>query len=266
MQTILDTIIADKKEHIIRNKAHYSISALEDLIQQHTPCRGFEKSLTASQEHKHTAIIAEIKRKSPSAGVIREDFYPHAHAEAYEKGGATCLSVLTDTLHFGGDDDYVMQARKACNLPILRKDFIIDAYQIPQARAIGADAILLIMAILDDAQVKDFIDIAKHYHLDILIEVHDSHECERALQVNPKLLGINNRNLKTFSTDLKTCINLLDMCPKDIVIVAESGIYTHQDIEYLQEHGIYSFLVGESLMRQSDIQKATYQLINGITP
>jgi len=198
------------------------------------------------------AVIAEIKKASPSKGVIRENFDPVAIARSYEKGGATCLSVLTDVDFFQGADAYLQQAREACTLPVIRKDFIIDPYQVYEARTIGADCVLLIVAALSDAQLQELSQLAEQVGLDVLVEVHDEAELHRALKLNTPLIGINNRNLRTFDVSLQTTIDLLPLIPDDRIVVTESAIHTPQDVNFMRKHNVNAFLVGEAFMRADD--------------
>jgi len=258
---ILARILEVKAAEVIVGKARRSQIELEARIADLPPMRDFAGALRARATAKGDAVIAEVKRASPSAGIIRADFDPAAIGKSYEAGGATCLSVLTDQQFFKGDDAFVVQAREACGLPVLRKEFIIDPWQVYQTRAMGADALLLIVAALDDASLSRLSELGKSLGLSVLVEVHDRAEMERALAVPGDLIGINNRDLHRFVTDLDTSLKLAPMVPSDRLVVAESGIHTPEDIERLQQGGIGAFLIGESLMRQPEPGAALSRLI-----
>lgn len=261
MSNVLERICDDKREHIASKKAVTSISELEASIKDIPPPRGFQKALQAKIDQQKPALIAEIKKASPSKGIIREDFAPKSIAKSYAEGGAACLSVLTDIPYFQGDDTYLQDVKHTVELPVLRKDFMVDPYQITESRALGADCILLIMAALDDSRAKELYDAALELNMDVLVEVHDADELERSMLFSPKIVGINSRNLKTLEVDLKTTYELLDHLPDDVIRVAESGIYDHASLSSLQTSGAQAFLVGEHLMRQPDITIATRQLL-----
>lgn len=255
----LDKINADKLAHVAKQKASVSLNELEKRALAQTPPRGFKKAL--DDKKGGVGLIAEIKKASPSKGLIRADFEPVALAKAYEEGGATCLSVLTDVPYFQGHDDYIAQVRAAVKLPVLRKDFMLDPYQIIESRALGADCILLIMASLSDEQAAELEQVAMDLGMSVLIEVHDAPELERALKLKSKLLGVNNRNLKTFEVTLETSRILGQNIPDTYTKVAESGIFKNSDIVQLRTFGYHSFLVGESLMREADVARATRALL-----
>jgi len=252
MKDVLQTILARKAEEIAERSAMRPLDAVREAALQAPEPRGFAQALRARRASDLPAVIAEVKKASPSKGLIRADFDPAAIARSYEAGGAACLSVLTDADYFQGSDDYLRQAREACALPVLRKDFTIDAYQVYEARALGADCILLIVAALDDVRLADLTVLGLDLGMDVLVEVHDLDELERALQVPAPLLGINNRNLRTFDVSLDTTLALRDAVPADRILVTESGIGTRADVARMRDAGVHTFLVGETLMRQPD--------------
>ena len=259
MATILDTIMARKAEEVAARQAQVSIDALEEKAAAQKT-RGFEAALQAKVRAGQSAVIAEIKRASPSKGIIREDFQPALHARQYQSGGAACLSVLTDVDYFQGADDYLIAARNACELPVLRKDFVYDPYQVVEAAALGADCVLLIMAVLSDDQAQELQAVATELGMDSLVEVHDGQELDRALALPSGILGINNRNLHTFETSLQTTIGLLDRIPEGRMLVTESGILAAEDVKLMRDHDIHGFLVGEAFMRQADPGQAMASL------
>jgi len=250
--TILKKILDRKAEEVTARARQLSLADIKAQAQQASPTRGFVKAIEKKLAQKQVAVIAEIKKASPSKGVIRDPFYPEAIAKSYEKGGAACLSVLTDIDFFQGCDDYLKQARAATRLPVLRKDFTIDAYQIYEARALGADCILLIVSALSAQQLQDLNNIALEIGLDVLIEAHDEQELRTALTTKNKLIGINNRNLHTFATSLDTTFNLLDKIPQDRIVVTESGIHTVDNVKAMRGHNVNAFLVGEVFMKAKD--------------
>ncbi|MGD9000744.1 MAG: indole-3-glycerol phosphate synthase TrpC [Granulosicoccaceae bacterium] len=249
---ILKKIIARKHEEIAERSAKVSLEDLKRQVETAPPLRGFVKAIKARLAAGQPAVIAEIKKASPSKGVLREDFRPAQIAQSYEQGGAACLSVLTDVDFFQGGDAYLQEARAACSLPVIRKDFIIGPYQVYEARVIGADCILLIVAALDDAQLHELCNLASELGMDVLVEVHDGEELLRALALQTPLIGINNRNLRTFETSLDTTLNLLSQIPDDRIIVTESGIHTPADVARMREHEVNTFLVGEAFMRAAE--------------
>jgi indole-3-glycerol phosphate synthase len=258
MDNALSRILAYKAEEVAARKAATTLPDLEARAQAASPVRGFAAALA---DAAGPGLIAEVKKASPSKGLIRADFDPAAIARAYAAGGAHCLSVLTDTPSFQGDDAYVAQARAACPLPVLRKEFMIDPWQVIEARALEADAILVIMAAVDDALARDLVQAAAAFGMDALIETHDAAEMERALALPARLIGVNNRDLRTFETRLETTEDLAAMVPRDRLLIAESGIATPADIARLSRAGARAFLVGESLMRQPDVEAATRALL-----
>ena len=244
MSDILTTILARKADEIAERSARVSLADLRARVADAPPTRGFADALNAMIAQGDPAVIAEVKKASPSKGVIRPDFRPADIAVSYEFGGAACLSVLTDVDFFQGADDYLRQARDACTLPVLRKDFTVDPYQVYEARALGADCILLIVAALDDGQLVDLSGLAMQLGMDVLVEVHDIDELERALQVPVPLVGINNRNLRTFEVSLDTTLAMKDAVPKDRLLVTESGIVVPEDVATMRDAGVNAFLVG----------------------
>jgi len=258
----LAEIIATKRGEVVHRRRAEPVSALELLAAAQGEPRGFRAAIEAKARDGF-ALIAEIKKASPSKGLIREDFEPTTHALDYAAGGAACLSVLTDAPYFQGHEDYLIAARQAVSLPVLRKDFMVDPWQVLESRAIGADAILLIVAALDDGALAEIEVAALELGMDVLVEVHDEAELERASKLQSRLIGINNRNLKTFVTDLATTERLAPLAPADALLVGESGIADHADVLRLANSGVRAFLVGESLMRAPDVAAATRALLNG---
>lgn len=245
--TVLEKILARKAEEVAERRARVGLAELEAQAKSADAPRGFANALIAQAKLKQPAVIAEVKKASPSKGVIRENFVPAEIAASYEKGGATCLSVLTDIDYFQGSDLFLQQARAACKLPVIRKDFMVDPYQIVEARALGADCVLLIVSALDDVKMAELAAVAG---LDVLVEVHDGDELERALKtLDTPLVGVNNRNLHTFDVSLETTLDLLPRIPRDRLVITESGIVNRADVELMEISGVYSFLVGETFMR-----------------
>ena len=252
MANILDTIIATKFEEIKESQKIKSLGQLKDEVGSASQPRGFVKAIETQLSKNKAAVIAEIKKASPSKGVIREHFNPKEIAISYEKGGATCLSVLTDQKYFQGHADYLKEAKAACSLPVLRKDFMVDPYQIYEARAMGADCILLIVAALPLDLMQELEEITHGLGMSILVEVHNQEELDLALKLKTRLLGINNRNLKTFDVSLTTTFDLIKNIGPEKIIVTESGIFTSDDVKLMQEHHVNTFLIGEAFMRESD--------------
>ncbi len=249
---ILRKILARKSEEVAERSARLSVRALSDIVSTLPPPRDFASALQEKISSGRPAVIAEIKKASPSQGVIRADFRPAEIAASYERAGAACLSVLTDVDFFQGSDEYLKQARAACARPVLRKDFVIDEYQVYEARAIGADCILLIVAALSDTQLKELAELAWHLGIEVLVEVHDREELDRALKLDARLIGINNRNLRTFETRLKTTLELLPSIPSGRIVITESAIHTRADVARMRSNGVNAFLVGEAFMRAPD--------------
>jgi indole-3-glycerol phosphate synthase len=247
--TILQQILLRKAEEVAERRRYRSLASLEADVRDREPCRGFERAIL---QREGPAVIAEAKRASPSKGLIREHFDPAAIATSYEAGGATCLSVLTDVDFFQGSDAYLVAAREACSLPVIRKDFIIDPYQVVEARALGADCVLLIAAALEERQMGELSGAARSLGMDVLVEVHDREELERAIALGNRLVGINNRDLRSFETRLETTWDLLPHIPDDRIVVTESGIHSRDDVAAMQDHGVNAFLVGEAFMRADD--------------
>ncbi|WBH16221.1 indole-3-glycerol phosphate synthase TrpC [Sphingomonas radiodurans] len=257
--TILNTILATKREEVAARRQLRSLSDLDALAAAQSTPRGFKAALDRTTDRY--ALIAEIKKASPSKGLIRADFDPPAHARAYEDGGAACLSILTDREYFQGHEDYLVAARAACDLPVIRKDFMLDPWQVAEARAIGADAILIIMAALEDTVAAELEAAAIERGMDVLVEVHDADELDRALKLKSRLIGVNNRDLRDFSVSFDRTYELVGRAPAGCTFVAESGLNTRADLDAMAGHGVRCFLIGESLMRQDDIAAATRALV-----
>jgi indole-3-glycerol phosphate synthase len=266
MNDILRRIEAYKREEVAAAKRTHPIAEIESQARSAPPPRGFVAAIERELGTGKFALIAEIKKASPSKGLIRAEFAPDSLARAYERAGAACLSVLTDRRSFQGAGEHLAHARAATHLPVLRKDFMYDPYQVFEARAWGADCILIILAAVDDATACEIEDGAHALGMDVLLEVHDEDELDRALRLRSRLVGINNRNLRTFETALSTSQRLATRIPPDRIVVSESGISSHADLQYLSRLGISTFLVGESLMRQSDVEGATRALLHGALP
>ncbi|QNR97068.1 indole-3-glycerol phosphate synthase TrpC [Stenotrophomonas sp. 169] len=260
MSDILQTILARKAEEVAQRRAAVPLEQLQARVAAAPPVRGFVRALQAAIASGDPAVIAEVKKASPSKGVIRPDFHPADIAVSYEFGGASCLSVLTDVDFFQGSDAYLQEAREACTLPVLRKDFVIDAYQVVEARVLGADCILLIVAALDDRQLAELSSLAMELGMDVLVEVHDIDELERALQVPVQMIGINNRNLRTFEVSLQATLDMRTAVPKDRLLVTESGILAPQDVALMRDAGVNAFLVGEAFMRVEEPGEGLRQL------
>jgi indole-3-glycerol phosphate synthase len=261
LNDILQKIAKYKIVEVATAKALLPLAELEARAKDQDPVRGFADRIWNRTKKGDYALIAEIKKASPSKGLIRADFDPEGFAKAFEAGGAACLSVLTDKPSFQGDLAFLAEARAACNLPVLRKDFMLDPYQVPEARLWGADCILIIMAMVDDDTAKSLENAASDWNMDVIIEVHDEAELERALKLRSALVGINNRDLKTFATDLATTERLAPLVPADRIVIAESGLSTPQDLSRMADAHVNAFLIGESLMRQTDVAAATRALL-----
>lgn len=260
MTNKLTEICATKREEVAARRASTTIATLDARAAEQSAPRGFRAALDAAASRGY-GLIAEVKKASPSKGLIRADFDPASHAVAYEAGGAACLSVLTDAPYFLGHEDYLMAARSACALPVLRKDFMVDPWQVLESRSIGADAILIIVAALDDVQMAEIEEAALSLGMDALVEVHDAKELERAMKLQSRLIGVNNRDLRDFSVDFARTYELVDRAPSDCTFVAESGLTTRADLDAMAERGVRCFLIGEALMRQADVEAATRALL-----
>ena len=260
MSNMLDRILEGKRADVAERKRRRTLAELDAAIAAQTPPRGFREALDAKAAQGH-ALIAEVKKASPSKGLIRADFDPPAHARAYEDGGAACLSVLTDERWFQGHDDFLVAAREAVTLPVIRKDFNVDPWQAIEARSIGADAILIIVAALEAGPMAEIEAAAIEQGMDVLVEVHDEAELERALRLRSRLIGVNNRDLRDFSVDFQRTYDLIGKAPAGCTFVAESGLNTRADLDAMAERGVHCFLIGEALMRQADVEAATRALV-----
>ena len=260
---ILVKILATKAVEVAERKQKIPLQKIKSELESIAECRDFVAAIRERVESGRVATIAEIKKASPSKGVMRENFEPSQIASSYEKGGAACLSVLTDVEYFQGSDDYLQQAKAACSLPVLRKEFIIDSYQIYESRLIGGDCILLIAAALDDQQLREFSELAHALGMAVLVEVHDAEELARALKLNTTLIGINNRNLRSFETSLQTTISLLEEIPDNRIVVTESGIHQRSDVDSMLAHNVRAFLIGEAFMRAQEPGEKLAQLFKG---
>jgi indole-3-glycerol phosphate synthase len=261
----LDKIVVTKIEEVEALKQHFVLNEAEKRISEMPPCLGFARAVSTGRK-RSMGLIAEVKKASPSKGLIRADFEPVRLAKAYEKVGADCISVLTDQVYFQGSNDYLTRVRDQVRIPILRKDFTIDFRQIYEARLIGADAVLLIAAILTTGQMKEFLELSRSLGLDALVEVHDREELKRVLELDANLIGINNRNLKTFVTDLKTTEQLIDLIPQGKTIVSESGIAHAEEIQYLKSVGAHAVLIGETFMRKDNVEQAVEDMMGLYSP
>lgn len=249
---ILKKILQRKREEIAERSAKLALDDLIKYTEQASPVRDFVAAIKSRLAENRAAVIAEIKKASPSKGVLRENFNPAEISKSYEAGGAACLSILTDADFFQGSENFLKQARSVCELPVIRKDFIIDPYQVYESRMINADCILLIVAALDDEMLKQLLALAHELKMDVLMEVHDEQEMQRALATDARLIGINNRSLHTFETSLQTTLSLRAMVPADRIVVTESGIHSHEDVKLMRDHDVHAFLVGEAFMRADD--------------